>query len=398
MASSSSSSSNPPPQKYDVFISFRGADTRDTFTSHLKAALGRKKIETYMDDKLGMGDKIGPALLQAIEKSKVSLIVFSKNYAFSTWCLDELAHISECKKRYGQIVIPIFYGIDPSQVRKQQDSYAVAFAQLEERFEDNMDKVLMWRNALKEAADMSGFDNSKRTGTEADLIEKIAEDVLTKLNRASSSDLKDLDQFYLRKIEEIESLLCLNSPDVCTVCIYVGIWGKSWLTTLGDVLFHRLSCQFEATCYLADVKGVSKSHGQKHLRNLLLRHILKEKDLSIDTKNVSPFIQERLSRTKVLIVLDDVNDSSQREYQACAGRLKFGPGSRIIITTRDRSLHKKTVHHDKIYKFGHKNGLISWALKIGVPVRDIAAALPELYVPQWASDQPAQPSHSAGQL
>ncbi|BBH09531.1 Disease resistance protein TIR-NBS-LRR class family [Prunus dulcis] len=295
-SSSSSSSSNPPPQKYDVFISFRGADTRDTFTSHLKAALGRKKIETYMDDKLGMGDKIGPALLQAIEKSKV---------------------------------------------RKQQDK----------RFEDNMDKVLMWRNALKEAADMSGFDNSKRTGTEADLIEKIAEDVLTKLNRASSSDLKDWINFIQGKLRKLNH-----------------------------------------------VKGVSKSHGPKHLRNLLLRDILKEKDLSIDTKNVSPFIQERLSRTKVLIILDDVNDSSQSEYQACAGRLKFGPGSRIIITTRDRSLHKKTVHHDKIYKFGHKDGLISWALKIGVPVRDIAAALPALYVPQWASDQPAQPSHSAGQL
>ncbi|KAL6270322.1 hypothetical protein ACE6H2_027233 [Prunus campanulata] len=201
-----------------------------------------------------------------------------------------------------------------------------------------MDKVLKWRNALKEAANMSGFDNSKRTGTEADFIEKVAEDVLTKLNLASSSDLEDLDQFYSRKIEEIESLLCLDSPDVCTV----GIWGKSWLTTLGYVLFHRLSCQFEATCFLANVK--------------------------------------------------------ETEYLACGGHLKFGPGSRIIITTRDRSLLKKTLPHDKIYKFGHKDGLISWALKIGVSVRDMAADLTAQYVPQWASDQPAQPSHSAGQL
>ncbi|CAL9022179.1 unnamed protein product, partial [Prunus brigantina] len=360
-----------------VFINFRGKDTRYTFTSHLKAALGRKKIETYMDDKLGTGDKIRPALLQAIEESRVSLIVFSKNYA--TWCLDELVHILGCKESYGQIVIPIFFDTDPSQVRKQDESYGDAFAQLEKRFKDNMDKVLMWRNALKEAANISGFDNSIRTGTEADLIEKVAEGVLAKLNRAWSSDLKDLDQFYSR-IEEIESLLCLNSPDVCTVCIYIGIWGKSWLTALGDVLFHRLSCQFEATCYLADVKEVSKIHGPKHLRNLLLREILNEKDPSIDTPSVPSFIQERLSRTKVLIVLDDVNDSSHRKY--LAGRLKFGPGSRIIITTRDRSLLKKTVHHDKIYKFGHKDRAISWALKIGVSVRDKAAALTALYVPQ----------------
>ncbi|XP_021833875.1 TMV resistance protein N-like [Prunus avium] len=375
MASSSSSSSssfaNPPPQKYDVFISFRGADTRDTFSSHLHTALVRKKIETYMDYRLERGNKIELSLLQAIEESKLSLIVFSKNYASSTWCLDELAHILECEKRNRQIVIPIFYGIDPSQVRKQQESYGDAFAQLEERFEDSTDKLLKWRNALKEAANMSGFDNSNRTGTEADFIEKIADDVLTKLNRTSSSDLKDLDQFYSRKIEEIESLLCLDSPDVCNVGSWVGSLGKSWLTTFGNVLFHRLSGQFEATCFLADVKEVSKRHvGLKDLRNVLLREILNEKDLSINTPFVSPFIQERLSRTKALIVLDDVNDSSQIEYLACSSHLKFGPGSRIIITTRGKSLLKKTLPHDKIYKFGHKDGLISWALKIGVSVRD----------------------------
>ncbi|XP_016650452.1 PREDICTED: TMV resistance protein N-like [Prunus mume] len=287
-----------------------------------------------MDERLGMGDKIGPALLQAIEKSKV---------------------------------------------RKQQKSYAVAFAQLEKRFEDNMDKVLMWRNALKEAADMSGFDNSKRTGAEADFIEKVAEDVLTKLNRtSSSSDSVELDAFRLRQIEEIESLLCIDSPGVCTV----GIWGKISLKTVGDELFHRLSGQFEATCFLANVKEESKRQGLNHLRNVLLREILNEKDLSIDTPSVSPFIRERLSRTKVLIVLDDVNDSSQIEYLACGGHHKFGPGSRIIITTSERSLLKKTVHHDKIYKFSRKYRLISSAMKIGVSVRDRAAALAAPYVHQ----------------
>ncbi|XP_008236647.1 PREDICTED: TMV resistance protein N-like [Prunus mume] len=208
MASSSSSSSfaHPPPQKHEVFISFRGTDTRDTFTSHLHAALVHKKIQTYMDCRLERGDKIGPSLLQAIEESKLSLIVFSENYASSTWCLNELAHILECGKRNGQIVIPIFYGIDPSQVRKQQGSYEDALAELEERFKDNMDKVLMWRNALKEAADLSGFENSKRTGTEADFVEEVAEDVLTKLYRALSSDLEDQDQFCSRKISDFKGM------------------------------------------------------------------------------------------------------------------------------------------------------------------------------------------------
>ncbi|BFG40849.1 hypothetical protein CerSpe_271220 [Prunus speciosa] len=162
-ASFSAAAAIPPQEKYDVFLSFSGVDTRNIFTSHLHAALLQKKIVTYIDYKLERGDEIGPALLEAIEKSKLSVIIFSKNYASSPWCLNELLHILGCMEKYGQIVMPIFYGIDPSDVRKQQGSYADAFAQLEERFKDSIDKVLNWRDALTKAANLSGFDNSKGT-------------------------------------------------------------------------------------------------------------------------------------------------------------------------------------------------------------------------------------------
>ncbi|VVA30037.1 Hypothetical predicted protein, partial [Prunus dulcis] len=161
--SSSSSSSLPFETKYDVFLSFRGEDTRDTITSHLHKALLGKKIETYMDYRLEKGDDIGPALREAIEKSKIAVVIFSEDYASSTWCLKELTHILGCKERYGQIVIPIFYGIDPSHVRKQ-GSNGLAGRQLKKRFKDSRDEVVNWRAALKEAANMSGFHYSRKTG------------------------------------------------------------------------------------------------------------------------------------------------------------------------------------------------------------------------------------------
>ena len=145
-----------PQQKYDVFLSFRGKDTRYKFTSHLYAALDRKKICTYIDDRLKRGDEIGPALLTAIEQSKLSVIIFSKDYASSSWCLDEVVHILKCKQAYGQLVLPVFYDIDPSHVRWQKGSYAASFAILEERFKDNMNKVCNWRHALTTAATLSG--------------------------------------------------------------------------------------------------------------------------------------------------------------------------------------------------------------------------------------------------
>ncbi|XP_016647108.1 PREDICTED: TMV resistance protein N-like [Prunus mume] len=172
-------------EKYDVFLSFRGEDTRSTFTSHLHAALLGKKVETYIDYRIERGDKIAPALLEAIEKSKLSVIIFSKNYASSTWCLDEVVHILKCKERDGQFVIPIFYDINPSDVRKQQGSFADAFAQHEERFKDKMDKVHEWRLALRKAAKISGFDDSNNR-LESDLVKTVVKDILTKLNRKTS--------------------------------------------------------------------------------------------------------------------------------------------------------------------------------------------------------------------
>ncbi|XP_068325386.1 disease resistance-like protein DSC1 [Pyrus communis] len=347
MASSSSAAAISPRRKHDAFLSFRGEDTRDTFTSHLHAALLRKKLDTYIDYKLERGDEIGPALLDAIGKSKLSVIIFSKNYASSTWCLDELLHILGRKERDGQFVIPIFYDISPADVRKQQGSYAFAFAQLEERFKDCMDKVLEWRDALEKAANVSGFDNSNKAGTEADFVEKVVQVILTKLNCKQSSDSKGLVGIET-KIEEIESLLCIDSPDILTV----GIWGMGGIgkTTLAGAVFNRLTSKFEASCFLANVREESEKQGPKNLQNILLREILHEKDLTIGTPSIgSKLVRERLSHTKVLIVLDDVNDSEQLELLV-GDDVRFGPRSRIIVTTRDRSLLNEIAGEDKIYE------------------------------------------------
>ncbi|MQL41546.1 toll/interleukin-1 receptor domain-containing protein, partial [Escherichia coli] len=107
---------------------------------------------------LERGDEISPSLLKAIDEAKVSVIVFSENYASSKWCLDELVKILECKRKNGQIIVPVFYHIDPTQVRNQTGSYAHAIAKHEQRFVDNMNKVQTWRLALAEAANISGWD------------------------------------------------------------------------------------------------------------------------------------------------------------------------------------------------------------------------------------------------
>ena len=66
----------------------------------------------------------------------ISIIVLFENYASSTWCLDELAKIVECKK-YDQLVRPIFYDVDPSEVSNQKGKFGEALAKHEEKFKDD---------------------------------------------------------------------------------------------------------------------------------------------------------------------------------------------------------------------------------------------------------------------
>ncbi|GMP91174.1 hypothetical protein CsSME_00041985 [Camellia sinensis var. sinensis] len=159
-AKGTSSSSIAPQCKYDAFLSFSGIDTRKNFTGHLLAALEQHGFYTFRDDKkLKRGEDIGSALLEAIEESRISIIMFSENYAASSWCLDELVKIMECKKTFQQTVLPIFYDIVPSDVWAQNGSFVEAFAKHEERFKEGSDgKVKKWRAALTEAANLPGWD------------------------------------------------------------------------------------------------------------------------------------------------------------------------------------------------------------------------------------------------
>ncbi|KAM4113240.1 hypothetical protein ACJW30_05G205100 [Castanea mollissima] len=138
--------------EYEVFVSFRGADTRTSFTAYLFAALDRKRIVAYRDDiSLPRGGEIGPELLKAIETSRIAVVVFSKSYATSNWCLDELVKIMECKRVFNQSVLPIFYDVSQSVVLEQKGVFAEAL------LNGPVDKVNNWRTAMTEAANLAGF-------------------------------------------------------------------------------------------------------------------------------------------------------------------------------------------------------------------------------------------------
>lgn len=152
------SSSLRPQSNYDVYLNFRGVDTRNNITSHLYSGLRRKSMKTFIDDQeIGRGEEIRPALLKGIEGSKISVIIFTAEYASSTGCLNELVEILECMRKNGQIVIPVFYHVDPSDVQNQTGFIGDAFVKHERRFKEHPEMVQKWREALTDASRLPGF-------------------------------------------------------------------------------------------------------------------------------------------------------------------------------------------------------------------------------------------------
>ncbi|KAI8522799.1 hypothetical protein RHMOL_Rhmol13G0024400 [Rhododendron molle] len=350
-ASSSSSPSSIATQfKYDVFLSFSGVDTRKNFTSHLSAALERHGFHTFIDDKeLKRGEYISDELLKAIEESRISLVILSKNYASSRWCLDELVKIMECRKKLRQIVFPIFHGVEPSDVRAQKGSLAEAFAKHEERFKEGSDgRVKKWREALTEVANLSGWDLPKvANGDEAHLIQKAVEEVQNYLNNV----LLHVAWHEIGLESRLGKLKLLLKMETDAVRI-VAIWGMGGIgkTTIAKKLYNLIQREFEGSTFLANIRETSKqTNGPVVLQEQLLSDILRSGTHNLRNCHQGiQVIKRRAFCRKVLVILDDVDDVQQLKDLAI-DRASFGVGSRIIVTTRDiSSLNSLKV--DEIYE------------------------------------------------
>ncbi|XP_042519168.1 disease resistance protein L6-like [Macadamia integrifolia] len=163
-SSSSSSSSGSFTNYYDVFLNFRGKDTRNNFTGFLHRALKRERINVFMDnEELCGGEEIRSALLEAIRGSKISIPVFSKGYADSKWCLMEQVEIVRCDRSNCQLILPIFLDdVEPTDVRHQTGSFKGSFKKHEETFDVETRKC--WKEALNVVGGLTGYELKQVNG------------------------------------------------------------------------------------------------------------------------------------------------------------------------------------------------------------------------------------------
>ncbi|GAU30761.1 hypothetical protein TSUD_354860 [Trifolium subterraneum] len=322
------------PRYYDVFISFRGADTRSNLVSHLNAALSNAGVNTFLDSaKLRKGGMLEPELKTAIEESQVAIVVFSENYAQSRWCLKELLHIMQCRNTYGQVVIPLFYGVDPSVVRKQTGNFGEA---LKVTARQNEDRLSKWKTALTEVSNLSGWD-ANNIRNEAELVKDIVENILKQLDNS----LLSITEFPIGLESHVQQITKFIDGQSSKVCM-IGIWGMggSGKTTTAKAIYNQIHRRFKGrTSFIGSIREVCDNNSKEiiHLQEQLLSDVLKiQQNIHSIALGITK-IETRFRGQKAFVVLDDVTNSEQLKA-LCANPKLFGPGSVLIITTRDARL------------------------------------------------------------
>ncbi|XP_010528853.1 PREDICTED: disease resistance protein RML1A-like [Tarenaya hassleriana] len=89
----------------------------------------------------------------------IAILVPSRNYASSSWCLNELLQIMKQRRTSEQTAMTIFYQLDPSDVRKQTGEFGRAF--MKTHVGKSSEEKQRWKHALTEISNIAGEHSEK---------------------------------------------------------------------------------------------------------------------------------------------------------------------------------------------------------------------------------------------
>ncbi|KAG2302244.1 hypothetical protein Bca52824_030895 [Brassica carinata] len=311
-----------------VFLNFRGEELRNGFVSYLVTALKNAGINVFIDKHERRGEDL-TVLFRRIEESKIVLVVFSRRYMESKWCLNELAKIKECVDEKKLVAIPIFFKVNPSELKS-------LLYEAHNESHGNVQPHIMekWKVALKCIKSKMGLTLEEQSD-EADFVKAVVAEVMKWLSTIPCSlegEEKVANLFGIEhRIEQVEERFGFDHSDETRIVGIVGMPGIG-KTTLATELFKRYENKFIRCVNFLKIR---MEMGSGHLRMTFLKDLLPK--TNITDKTTYDCLKTELLKNKVFVVLDSV--SRKKHIKALLGdRSWIKKGSRIVITTRDRAL------------------------------------------------------------
>ncbi|CAH2033800.1 unnamed protein product [Thlaspi arvense] len=346
--------------RYDVFLSFRGGDTRDGFADRLYKAL-KKEVRVFRDNEgMERGTEIAQSLEEGMADSAASVVVLSRRYADSRWCLNELAMLCDLESSLDRPILPIFYKVNPSHVRKQSHRFEKHFDEHAKRFSE--EEVQRWRGAMSLVGNLAGYvhqENSvdeddniiddKQRKDEDDVIERVVKKVLAQV----SNTPEKVGEFTVGLESRVDDLMKLVDFKSSSGVQILGLYGMGGIgkTTLAKRFYNKIIKNFEEhRVFISDVREKSsRQDGLVNLQTTLITELSPRSPPPIeDVSSGRDKIRASVHEKKVLAVLDDVDSVDQ--INALVGeRSWYGQGSLIIVTTRDEEILRK-LSVDKQYE------------------------------------------------
>eukprot|EP00253_Pinus_taeda_P033079 PITA_33079 len=354
-SSASTSQGNTNSYVYQVFLNHRGPDVKKGLATHIYHRLKDLGLSVFLDQQeLQRGEKLEPQIEGAIRTASVHVAIFSPNYAQSRWCLDELVQMLKMLES-GSTIIPVFYKVDPADLRWARVGKGVYARDLDElerkRASDSQEPrydpetIEKWRNALSAVADIVGFELKDKE--ESQLVQEVVQQVVEKA-RKPPLDVAKYPTGLDEKIKDVDRTLSLQrQSEKATILGIVGFGGVG-KTTLATQFFNRERSNYSRSCFLFDVR----SKNLPSLQSSLLMELI---NLNAQINSVAEgkgMLKEKLKRDsqRSLIILDDIDHIDQLEALCAPVKDTIHVGSLILITSRNKDvLRRSGIGESSIY-------------------------------------------------